>query len=314
MNRKYKGITHIGHSTLSEQLVANLISFHSWAFLELGGWTNVYRGSMSPYGVDQSKLRLVDDPNYALGRVWESIPNWVWETGLDLSHQPISISGVYVNNNFYPSNVTGTFEHKISYPLGRVIFNSPLPSSSNVQVEYSYRYCSFYPCDVPWFREFSTLSLRLDHPHFNQVSKGVFDILSTNRVSLPCVIVEPVPRRVLRPYQLGGGQWVTQDVLYHIYSNNSWDANKIADILSMQKERTLYSFDKNRLFPNHFPLNFDGSLRSGAMMYPQMVDPTGQFFWKKIYTKDISLQESLKYSSLYSVIIRTSYEIDFWEI
>ena len=50
------------------------------------------------------------------------------------------ISGVYVDDTFYPSDTTGTYSHKVDYFNGRIIFDNAIASTSKVQAEFSYKY------------------------------------------------------------------------------------------------------------------------------------------------------------------------------
>jgi len=317
-----KGVTEIGNSFLCDQLKSNLVEFFNWGLLEIGGFTNVSRGSGSIFGTgsaSSAKLRLANDPNYTIGQVWEGHrQDWVWQSGLSYQYQPTIISGVYVNNNFYGSGTTGTYAHKIDYPNGRVIFNNAISTTGVVELNYSYRYCSFYTSDTTWFKEVLFNSYRVDDTQFLQKASGVWDVLAQNRVQLPAVIIETVPRRKLRPMQLGGGQWVEQDVLFHILSENTWDRDKLIDIISYQKDRTILSFDKNAMGEtNSFPLDYSGSLRSGAKSYPALVASSGDggYFWKKIFIKDMITQETGGSNPpLFRAVVRGSFEIDFPEI
>lgn len=314
---KLKGITEIGESTLCDQLKSNLVQFFNWATLEAGGFSNATRITSTPYA-SPAQLRPADDPNFTDGRVWEgSRHDWVWESGLEYTYQPIQISGVYVNNTFYSSGTTGAYAHKIDYPNGRVIFDNSVSVTGTVEVNHSYRYFTFYTSDTPWFKEVLFNSYRTDDAQFLQRSSGVWDVLSQNRIQLPAVIVETVPRRELRPYQIGGGQWVTQDVLFHILSENTWDRDKLIDIITYQKDRTLLSFDKNAMVDNDkFPLDYNGSLRTGALCYPDLVKSSGDggYFWKKIFIKNMTTQESASHPPLFRAVVRGSFEIDFPEI
>lgn len=313
-----KGITEIGDSTLCEQLKANLVEFFNWGILGIGGFTNVNRSSLGGYGGSPAQLRLVNEKNYETGQVWEAHrQDWVWESGVEYPYQPIGISGVYVNNTFYPASTTGVYSHHINYPQGRVIFETAIASGSTVEINYSYRSVSFYTSDAPWFKEIMFNSYRVDDPHFMQHSSGAWSTLAQNRIQLPAVIVETVPRRTFTPMQLGGGQWVNQDVLFHILAENAWDRDKLLDIITYQKDRTILSFDKNAMVDaNKFPLDYEGSVASGAMVYPDLVKSSGEggFFWKKIFIKNMQTQEAASTPPLFRAAARGTFEIDFPEI
>ena len=92
-----KFIDSVGKTTLSQQLQDNLVEFFSWGLIDKGGFFNVNIPAVGLYGGNKHQLRLVDDPNYTAGQVWEGYRNnWVWESGLSTSTQPIAVSGVFV--------------------------------------------------------------------------------------------------------------------------------------------------------------------------------------------------------------------------
>lgn len=312
-----KGITSLYDETLTGQLQSNLVEMFNWGFLGIGAFSNVTIPTSGAYGGAAHILRNINvlDPNYQNGQVWEGFrQDWVWEQNIEYAYQPIRVSGVYVNNTFYPSNTTGVYSHHVNYPLGRVVFDNPIPTTSSVMAEYSYRYFHCNTSDVPWFRQIMFNSWRIDDDVEN---KSIFGILAENRIQLPAMIVEVVPRRNQRGLQLGGGQWIQQDVLFHIYSETPWDRNKLVDYVSYQKERTLLTFDKNALLAqDKLPLDSDGTPVSGALMYPQMVDFSGNggFYWKKMFWKEVSLQPILSNPPLYRAIVRANFEIDFPEL
>lgn len=312
---RLKGITEIGHSTLCDQLKVNVVEFFNWGLLEVGAFSNVSLGQLGSYGGDMSQLRLSSDPNFIYGQVWESFrQDWVWQSGLDYSYQPKIVSGVYVDDYFFPSSTTGIYQHSIDYKNGRVVFSNPINTSSKVQVEFSYRTYTFYTSDEPWFREVIFNSHRVDDSQFLQQGSGIWSTLSQNRFQLPSVVVETVPRRDFIPKQLGGGMWVYQDVIFHILSENPWDRDKLIDIITYQKNKTILSFDKNRLYENNaYPLDDNGDIKDGALSYPDLVKPSGEggYFWKKIYINDMKTQEVTSTPPLYRAIVRGTFETDF---
>lgn len=270
---RLKGVNNIGDSLLNDKLVSNMVEFLSWGFLGVGAFYNVNRPTSSGhYGGAQYRLRLVNDPNYTMGKVWEGFRlNWVWESGVDYAYSPIPISGIYVNNSFVSISATGTNSYKINYPLGRVVFNTPIATNSRVELNYSYKYINVYDADAPGFKELQFNSFLIEG-NFNNASSGVRAVLSQNRIQLPAVVVEAVPRRTLRPYQMGGGQVVAQDLLFHIFTETSFERGSLVDILTFQKEKRIMLFDKNAISSaNAWPLNNYGSLASGALCYPDLL-------------------------------------------
>lgn len=324
---KLKGVSHIGESLLCEQLEANIVEYLKWGLLGIGGFSSISRPTSGAYGGDFSRLRPVSTPNFTNGRVWEAIrQDWVWESGVDYGYQPISVSGVYVNNTFYPSNTSGAYKHYVSYPDGQVVFDSPISTSSTVQVEYSYRNFYVSHASVPWFKQLFFNSHRPDNPHFLQNGSGIFELLAQNRVQLPAIIVEVVPDRNMRALQIvsspsGGGQIVSQDVLFHIITEGEGGANsrnKAMDIITYQKDATLALFDKNAIIDDEaFPLDYRGALNTGALTYPELVkfpESGGQYFWSKMHISSMRTIPTLSVPPLYRGTVKGTFEIDLHNI
>jgi hypothetical protein len=303
---KLKGFTDIGKSLIMEQLSDNLIMFFNWTLLNVGAFTNISRpDTLNPFGA-RSKLRLVEEPNYVAGRVWEGFQgNWVWESGLDYAISPF-VPAIYLNN------VLVTTGFKINYPLGRVIFDVAIDTDSVVEAKFSVRRYNFYPSNTPWFKQILFASYLANDPHFLETAQGKWaDILGQNRITLPAVVVEVSPRRNMRGLQLGGGHWVDIDVLFHIFAEDSWDRDKLIDIISMQREKTIVLFDKNALLAaDDFPLNDYGMVKTGAKMYPTLVQT---YQWKRCFFRDSSAQDVISLPPLYRGLIRLTCEIDFPE-
>ena len=155
-------IDNMGDSTLTPMISDNIIEFFDWAFLDKGGFFNISIPSSGHYGGDKHNLRLVDDPRYTSGQVWEGFrSNWVWQSGLSGDTQPLvtqnwespGVSGVFVNGGFYASG-DATYGHYIDYPRGRIIFDSAISTTSAVTAEFSYKWvdvvraCLLYTSDA----------------------------------------------------------------------------------------------------------------------------------------------------------------------
>ena len=95
---KFSKVSNIGDTLLSSEIENNLKWFLDWSLLGIGGWSNVNIPTSGAYGGTFDKLRLVNDPSYTNGQVWEGArKDWVWETGSSYEgYDPIQISGVYL--------------------------------------------------------------------------------------------------------------------------------------------------------------------------------------------------------------------------
>jgi len=270
-----KHVTQIGKTLLTSQLESNLKTYFDWGLLGVGSFSNVSIPTSGAYGGTFDKLRLVDDPSYTLGQVWEGPrKDWVWETGVDYDTQPNVLTGVYVNGTFYGTG-DATYGHHYNYPLGRVVFDNAVTENSTVQVDYAYRNVQVYIADqAPWWDELQYDSFRVDDPTLYDVGSGNWQILANNRVQLPAVVIEAVPRRTLQPYELGTvGNWVYQDVLFHILSESRWWRNQLIDVISLEKDRTIWLYDNNTVASaTGYPLDYRGMRSSQAIMYPELVE------------------------------------------
>jgi hypothetical protein len=269
-----KGLTDIGQSSITEVIEDNIIHFFDWGFLDKGSFFNISIPNSGQWGGNKNRLRLVDDPNYTYGQVWETFrSNWVWESGLSVSTQPIQLSGVYVNNTFFPANTTGNYGHHYNYPLGRVVFNSGLATNSNVQLNYSYKLISVIDADsVPFFKQLQYGSFRVDSDDFLVSKSGNWSILGNTRIQMPAIAVEYVDGNST-PYALGGGQYVNRRFLFHVLSENDDMGHKIADVIANQKDKTIFMYDVDAVARNrNFPLTAAGTIASGALTYPQLIE------------------------------------------
>ena len=161
-----KGFDSIHNINLSNEIQDNMIEFLDWSLLGKGNYFNCTLGELSPNGSDYSKLRISSNQHYSSGQAWEGFrKNWVWQSGVtppDGMSAPIisdsiaipGISGVYVDDTFYPSDTTGAYSHKVDYFNGRIIFDNAIASTSKVQAEFSYKYINVvYASNLPWLRE-----------------------------------------------------------------------------------------------------------------------------------------------------------------
>lgn len=298
-----KGVTDIGDKHLSEIITDNLIFFLNWGFLNIGAFFNVTIPTSGQYGGDKSQLKLVKDPRFTDGRVWESFAkNWVWETNLETDNQPVDISGVYINNIFHAVNSN----HYIDYNNGRVIFHSPIPTNSIVQANYSYKQIDINDGhDIPWISRPLYNFSRIDNSHYNQFGSGDFSEIADRKIQLPTIAVEVNPISETRGHSLGTGyRYANNNVLLHILSDNDGTCKKIADILADQKDKIIFMFDSNKIADSGaHPLDYRGMKRSQAINYPDMIAETG-YLWNKLkfyetHSQDIQrVKDSVYYTAV----------------
>ena len=310
---KFNKVSYIGNTLLSSEIENNMKWFLDWAFLGIGGWSNVTMPTSGAFGGTFDTLRLVNDPSYSNGQVWEGArKDWVWETGSSYEgHDPIQISGVYVNGVLKGTG-DATYGHHYNYPLGRVVFDNPISTSDTVKVEYSYRNVQVYVADeAPWWDELQYNSLRVDDAYYSSTGSGSWGILANHRVQMPAIVLETVPRRRFKPYQLGDtSQFVQQDIVFHIVGENRWWRNQLVDILSYQIDSQVWLFKTDTLIESGaYPLDYRGMKVASPLNYNNVVN-TPQYRYLLARMTDMSITEMESYDArLHEGTVRATLEV-----
>ena len=320
LNRKFVKVSHVGENQLINQMESSLKTYLDWGLLSVGSWTNIETPTSGAFGGTFDTLRAVSDPAYTDGQVWESArKDWVWETGMDYSGvlsngdptgvEPIAITGVSVGGTTYGTG-DATYGHHYNYPLGRVVFDTAVSTTSSVKLEYSYRNVQTYIADqAPWWDEIQQNSLRVDDPTFDELGSGNWGILANHRVQLPAIVVEAVPRRTFTPYQMGGvSQFVYQDVLFHIIADTRWWRNNLVDIVSFQKDTTIMMYDNNTVAQSGaYPLDYRGMLVDSSKTYPCLAE---DYAYKSMrFFNCIVTEMNTINSRLYQGTVRATFEL-----
>lgn len=316
MVSQLKGFTSVHDTTLSNEIQDGLLEYFDWCLLEKGNYFNVELGETSPNGEDVSNLRLSSDDNYATGQVWEGFrKNWVWQSGISYSPNPIvgddntnpGLSGVYVDDVFHPITSTGTYGHHVDYFNGRVVFDSAIPTGSKVQAEYSYKWINLvYANNVPWLREIQRSTYQPTSA-FSSKGEGEWNTPPQSRLQLPAIAIEIAPGRSFKGYQLGGGQWVYTDVIFHCIAEDEMTRNKLVDIVSFQNDKKIELFHSNSInAASKFPLDYRGVPVSGALRYPSLVNQYGGISLR--LTKGSTQEMVFLGSELYGGVVRFTTE------
>ena len=92
------------------------------------------------------------------------------------------------------------------------------------------------------------------------------------KVQLPTIAIEVVPSRKFKGYQLGGGQYVYTDVLFHCIAEDEVTRNTLVDIVSLQSDKTIQLFNTKKIHEDGvYPLDYRGSPVLNAKEYPEIV-------------------------------------------
>jgi len=310
----FNNVNSIGQNFLIEQLEDNIKSFLDWGFLNIGGFVNVNSSTSGLNSNLPSQLKPISDPSFTDGRVWQTArKDIVWETGVNFNgYFPNNVTGIKVNNTVYPAPTgNGAYGYSINYPLGRVVFNNPVAASTPVSMEHSYRWCQVHKASSsPWWTELQG-DLLSPNPQFNQKDKGDFSITANHRVQMPCIIIEPISRSSSTPWQLGATDFmIDQDILLHIFTERAADKNTLADIIRLQKHKTIWLYDIRKVVNSGVNgLDYKGSLNISGRIYPDIVMDS-DYRWHKCFFKDVSIMDmETANNSLFWCTIRLTTEV-----
>jgi len=313
-----KGISGVFDSTLNNDIQDGLLEYFDWALLDKGNYFNVTLGETAPNGEDYSRLRLSTNDSYTTGQVWEGFrKNWVWQSGISVptldapivgsNNELPGISGVWVDDVYHPSHTTGAYAHHVDYFNGKVIFETAIPTGSVVQAAYSYKYINvMYANNMPWYKQIQPNTLQ-PTTTFLDSDDGAWNIPPENRAQLPLVAIEVVPTRTFKGFQLGGGQFVNTDILFHCIAEDEVTRNKIVDIISLQNDKTVYLFDSNKINANNdFPLDYRGVPVPSALRYPDLIEQYNM--GKARLTKTVVQNMTMHKSDVFGGIVRMTAE------
>lgn len=289
--RKLKGVDNIGEFGPSENIAENVIRFFDWGFVNAGGFNNVQIPSSSLWGGRKDSLTLNRDVTLD-GQAWEAgRKNWVWETGVDGDEQPVEISGVFVNNTFYPKDTTGAYSHYYNYENGQVVFDTAIATNSTVRLEYAYKTITVIDAyTIPFFQRLQQTGFTFIR---DMVGSGDFLLAGENKLQLPVVAVEIAPMQDQIGYSLGtGARKATHTILCHVITNNPNMNRRIGDIIADQSDKTIFMYDLNTLVESGvYPLDSRGMVVDDVMSYPELVT---SFPWNRLRFMDASNNQKIQ--------------------
>lgn len=307
----FQSVNNIGEKLLLSSLEDNIKSFLDWGFLNIGAFINVTAPTNGINSGGFHILKPVNDPSMPNNTVWETNrKDWVYETGISYTGStPINISGIYLNNNLIPAPTgNSSLPYRINYPLGQIVFNNPVSASSNMQINYSYRYVQVYKSsEITWWKELQQLTY---DPKYTDKNKSQL-ITANHRVQMPAIVVEIIARTMQTPYELGNVKnIITQDILLHIFTENMVQRNTIIDILLLQKDKQTFLYDINKLVSNNvMPLNYLGQKNPNGLNYGQVI--SNDEYRSKVFYIDSAITSEFNTisSSLYNAVVRWSLKI-----
>ena len=264
--------------SISDILGQNLKELFIFGLIEKGAFTVAEFANPNTSGMTLLQ-RSFDESLGGEGRIYEGLgPSWIWQTLVSVPSgfvQPFQVSGVYIDKVFHPISESGIFAHIVDYRKGRIIFDNAISGTPLVEAEYAFNDIGIYLTDEPQWK------LIIDE-YFEEHNKleslqpsGLAVDIKENRLWLPSLFIEVKERPNARGLQLGGGDISEFSIWYHIFTEKAFVRNRLLDILNDQFRKRIVLYDINNA---PFSFNFDGSLASGALEYPQLATTTSPEF------------------------------------
>jgi len=304
---EFKGINEggFGGYELTDQLLYNCKWFLDAGLVKNGAYNTYEYDSESWYSDEESRLHLVQDERYEQGKVWEGVGReWVWESGISMGSgvaDPFRVSGVYINDSFYPTSEIGINRHHVDYLNGRIIFDEPKSEDDDIRAEYTRR--SVYV----GFADSNEFRIIMRHA----VEEFLTDVMPSSttvrehQVWFPSVFVE-IGKGEQRGLQLGGGQIKTRYITFHIFADNPHDRNLLMDWIDYQSRSTFWMADLNAIT---FPFDEYGDIVNGVTNWAAM---TTDHPWKKLRTTNsVSSTINSLNSEIFRARVTWTVEIDF---
>lgn len=308
---RFNRVCHYGKSNVIRRLEVGLRYFYEWALLNIGAWTDITYDMPTAGGGNASSLRVANAYGYTAGQAWEGFrTQWVYETGITYTdytggtHTPLP-ANIYVNNVLQS---TGTYS--VNYTLGQVIFNSAIPTTSNVKATYSFRNVQVYISDdLPWYQELQYQSWSPDTTMFTQDDRGDWFVGGNHRVQFPCIIIMADSKGTKEPHSLGGGLcYRNQDVVFHILSEDPVMRNNLTDLILTEGDRCIQLFDiDSAAAALDIPLDNNGGLV--GKMYPYLLE---NYCWATARSENARLTSKTSYNcGLHDATVKHTYTVQF---
>lgn len=276
---QFKAISGVYQDSISSNCLYGTLDWLNWASLNIGAYQNIDVNLSGTYGGDRSRLRPVTDGRYT--SVYEGFrQNWVWETG-NFPFTPQYPSGVWINGTYY-DDADSTYGFTVNYPMGRLVFNSAIPSGTVVQTTFSPRTVTFTPANTPAVRFLMYDSYNVERSDFLQTGSGNWGQWGDVRLQLPIVGVD-IMGNTFRPYQIGNtSQWCNQNVAFYVFGENQYDVDQYVDIIRLQNDITIMLLDRAAMkadanYP--FGLKYNGDIVDSPIMYPTIA-ASGALQWR----------------------------------
>jgi len=266
--------------------------------LRAGLYTNISVGQVDTYGNNISQLIPTSDPSHA-GSVYQSaFKNWVYESGIPAPQSgiapPTVASGVTVNGSFYPeASTTGTYQHFIDWPNGRVVFANTIPAGDTVEADFAYNNITI---------DFASKLNNENKPLLietnlkdNPPQSGVDSYPQKNSITLPAIFID-VLKRSSKGYELGDKSLVADFFgVFHIWTRDDFYRDILEDLLAETQHDVIFGINFNNA---PYPFVAHGRRNPSWPGYSALADVHGPYFWRRIY---MDMSEANKNPPLFEV-------------
>lgn len=267
---------------------ANLELWLNNELLRDGFYQTVDAGTVNVYGENISALQAVEDESWTDYCVWQSpFKEWVYESGISPTWSgvspPIIASGVRVNGVFYPrhsymAGYNAAFAHNIDYRNGRVLFASPISSTSQVEASFSYKTIGTDFSDTFESEEYD-LVIETSYKD-NPTQSGTITYPDRDSKTLPMIFIE-FKDRTSTGYELGWKSLVANlNGSFHIWSRDSHTKDLIEDLLTEKQHDVILGIDFNQA---PFPLDYLNDKNGAYTQWSDYQSMWNQYFWHRIY-------------------------------
>lgn len=292
-----KNVNYFGQATNRTQIRENLIWYLRDSFLNAGGYYNISSGTIGFDGTDVSLLQPSYSPDHSSYTVWRGLSHeWVWEDSINPTYSdsvnPTRVTGVYVDDVFYPTGTTGTYEHKVDYNRGSIVFSNALSSGTKVWTERTERAAFVYPSESNEYRKIVYEHERVfnDHP-----GSGQDTFASSLKAFMPSVFID-VTHGKNTPYEIGSSAHFKKfRINCEIFSEDLRQFDFLRDACIGLENQAFTMFDSNEIQTSgDYPLKYDGTLNPNPQSFSGLVD---LYPWKKGSFLDMVLEKNI-YSPL----------------
>ena len=173
-----------------------------------------------------------------------------------------------------------TYSHFVDYPNGRIVFDYGIPIGNKIEANFTHRTVGITLASEDYVQElmFNAYDME-DLNTYLMASSGARNQLGNRRLQLPIIALEMVSSPARKGYQLGGGDIVYSDMLFHIFSDNEFEKNNLKDVLLSQSEKAIHLINRSIMKQDKkYPLQLDrnGTPVKNAKVYTDLIKPSGE--------------------------------------